>query len=328
MSLESIQAENEALRARVAALEEDARALREERDRARRIADLSPVLIYLYDLVEQRNVYANRQLAEGLGYSVEEIRRMGDAVIPAIMHPEDLAAMPAHIGRLLTAADGEVHEVIYRCRRPDGEWRWYLSRDICYARGEGGVPRVILGVVDDITARRRAELETEHQAEELERQAALLEARDRERSALQEEVIAAQRAMLRELSTPLVPIADGVITMPLIGAIDAARAQQILETLLEGISARQAQLAILDITGVREVDAQAAEALLRVARAAGLLGAEVVLTGIAPAVSRALVEIGVDLGQTVTRGTLQDGIAYALGRPGKAAPARARRRRG
>lgn len=312
-----LQAENDSLRARVAALEEEARALREARDRALRVADLAPVLIYLYDLVEQRNVYANRQLAEGLGYSAEEILRMGDAVLPMIMHPDDLATMPAHIGRLFASADGEVLEVAYRCRRPDGEWRWYLSRDTCFSRDPNGKPQVFLGVVDDITAQRRAEEEVRHQAEELERRAEALLHRDRERVKLQEQVITAQAEALRELSTPLVPIADGVIAMPLVGAIDVVRSQQILEALLSGISARQAQVAIVDITGVREADAQVADGLLRAARAAGLLGAEVVLTGIAPAVAQALTEIGADLGRTVTRGTFQAGIAYALGRTGR-----------
>ena len=309
-----IEIELAGLRARVAALEAENEVLRAERDQARRIADLAPAIIYLYDLVDQRNVYANRQLAETLGYSVDDIQRMGSAVLPTIMHADDLATMPEHTAELLAAADGEVLDVPYRCRRPDGQWRWYVSRDSVFARNEDGTPRIILGLIDDITERRRAEDELRLQEHEILRQAEELRRGDEERAALQEQVIQAQRAALRELSTPLVPIADRVLAMPLIGDIEPDRAQRILEVLLEGITAHQAQVAILDITGVRDVDAQVADALIRVAKAAALLGAEVVLTGIAPAVAQALTALGADLGTTVTLGTLQAGIAHALER--------------
>jgi rsbT co-antagonist protein RsbR len=122
----------------------------------------------------------------------------------------------------------------------------------------------------------------------------------------------AQMAALRELSTPLVPITDGLVAMPLVGAIDSMRAQQIMETLLEGISAQQADIAILDITGVRVVDTQVAAALLRAAQAAQLLGAQVVLTGISAEVAQALVHLGAELRGIVTRSNLQSGIAYAF----------------
>jgi rsbT co-antagonist protein RsbR len=137
------------------------------------------------------------------------------------------------------------------------------------------------------------------------------------RRELQEEVMAAQDAALRELGTPLVPIADGVVAMPLVGAIDEARAERMLDALLEGITREGAQVAILDITGVRDVDARAAGGLLAAARAARLLGTEVVLTGVQPSVAQALVEIGADLGSIATRATLSEGVRFALGRTGR-----------
>jgi rsbT co-antagonist protein RsbR len=133
-----------------------------------------------------------------------------------------------------------------------------------------------------------------------------------ERAALQQQVIEAQRDALRELSTPLMPIADGVLAMPLIGTIDSGRAQQVLETLLEGVATHQAQVAILDITGVQVIDTQVADALIRAARAVKLLGAQAVLTGIQPRIAQTLVHLGVDLSSIVTRSSLQSGIAYAL----------------
>jgi rsbT co-antagonist protein RsbR len=132
-----------------------------------------------------------------------------------------------------------------------------------------------------------------------------------ERAALQEQVIEAQRASLRELSAPLLPIAAGVVILPLIGTIDSGRAQQIMETLLEGVANHHANTAIIDITGVQVVDTQVANALIHAAQAVRLLGAEVILTGIGPAMAQTLVHLGVELVGLVTRSNLQAGIAHA-----------------
>jgi rsbT co-antagonist protein RsbR len=130
----------------------------------------------------------------------------------------------------------------------------------------------------------------------------------------QDEMIRAQAAALAELSTPLIPISKDIVVMPLIGLLDSQRAQQVMSTLLTGISETGAEVAILDITGVSVVDTQVANGLIRAARAASLLGAEVVLTGIRPDVARTLVGLGADLQDIATRGTLQSGIAYAMTR--------------
>jgi anti-anti-sigma regulatory factor len=122
------------------------------------------------------------------------------------------------------------------------------------------------------------------------------------------------RGFLREQSTPLVPLADGVIAMPLIGMIDRARALEVTQNLLEGIVKHRAHTAILDITGVKTVDAEVAGALLGSARAAKLLGTQVILTGIAPQMAQALVGLDADLSGILTRGDLQGGIAHALER--------------
>lgn len=128
----------------------------------------------------------------------------------------------------------------------------------------------------------------------------------------QEEIIYAQRAALAELSTPLIPLNDRMLVMPLIGAIDSYRAQQVMEALLEGIARKRAEVAILDITGVQVIDSQVAHALIQTAQAVQLLGAQVVLTGIRPDVAQTLVHLGIDFRGIVTRSNLQAGIAYAL----------------
>lgn len=135
---------------------------------------------------------------------------------------------------------------------------------------------------------------------------------EQERATLQAQIIETQQAAIRELSTPLLPLADHVVALPLVGTLDSERAQQVMETLLEGIAHYQADIAIIDITGVRVVDTQVAQALIRTAQAVRLLGAQVVLTGIQPQIAQTLVHLGTDLSNMVTRATLQSGIDYAL----------------
>ncbi|WP_437680983.1 AAA family ATPase [Sorangium sp. So ce131] len=141
---------------------------------------------------------------------------------------------------------------------------------------------------------------------------------EQERAALQEDLIRMQRERLAELSTPLIPISDRIMVMPLIGTMDAERADRALEAALRGVSEAGAEVVILDITGVRCVDSGVAATLLRTASALRLLGAEAVITGIRADVSQTLVGLGIDLGETVVQGTLQRGIAYALRRTGQA----------
>jgi rsbT co-antagonist protein RsbR len=128
---------------------------------------------------------------------------------------------------------------------------------------------------------------------------------------VQAQVIAAQAETLRVLSTPLIPLGDGVVVMPLVGRITEERAAGLVARLAAGVVEQAARAAIVDVTGVPEADAGVAEALVRAARAVRLLGANVVLTGIHPSIARTLVELGVDLGGIATRGTLRDGIHYA-----------------
>jgi rsbT co-antagonist protein RsbR len=129
-----------------------------------------------------------------------------------------------------------------------------------------------------------------------------------------QEQLRTQSAALRELSTPIIPIGDDVLVVPLIGTLDEQRSQQMTEQLLGKIADRQTKLCIIDITGVPVVDRQAASSLVRVAQAVRLLGAGVVLTGIRPEVAQALVSLDVDISSITTLRDLQSGIAYAMAR--------------
>jgi rsbT co-antagonist protein RsbR len=133
-----------------------------------------------------------------------------------------------------------------------------------------------------------------------------------------EEALQAQGQLIQELSTPIVPIHEGVLVLPLVGAIDSRRATQIMESVLEQIVDYQAEVVILDITGVPVVDTSVANHLLQMARAVKLLGAQVVLVGIGAEIAQTIVQLGVDLNDITTRSNLQSGIEYALARQGYA----------
>ncbi|MDI3285940.1 AAA family ATPase [Polyangium sp. 15x6] len=136
-----------------------------------------------------------------------------------------------------------------------------------------------------------------------------------ERASFEQAMIEMQRARLAELSAPLVPITDNVMVIPLVGTVDAARAEDLQRVALDGASKRALRALIIDITGVRVVDSHVAGRLLDTVRAVELLGAEVVITGIRGDVAQALVKLDIDFGAKVpTRSTLQAGIAYALSR--------------
>lgn len=128
-----------------------------------------------------------------------------------------------------------------------------------------------------------------------------------------------QEALLRtiaELSSPVVPIARGVLVMPLVGTMDAQRSGRFIESMLQEITDHAARVVIVDVTGMAVVDASAAHHLVQAARAAGLLGAEVVLAGISPEAARLMVDQGLVLDGVVTRSTLELAFSYALQRTG------------
>ena len=133
-----------------------------------------------------------------------------------------------------------------------------------------------------------------------------------------DQALAYQGRLIQELSTPIMPIHEGILVLPLVGAIDSRRASQVMESALEKIVEYQADVMILDITGVPVVDTGVANYLLQMARAIKLLGANVVLVGIGAEIAQTIVQLGVELNDVTTRSNLQSGIEYALTRRGYA----------
>ncbi|MFG1922873.1 STAS domain-containing protein [Cryptosporangium sp. NPDC048952] len=133
-------------------------------------------------------------------------------------------------------------------------------------------------------------------------------------SEAREQVIAEQAEQLLELSTPVVKLWDGIIAVPLVGTLDSARAQAVMEQLLEALTSSNADYAIIDITGVPAVDTQVAQHLLKTVMAARLMGAEAIISGIRPQIAQTIVALGIEFGDIATKASLADALSLALRR--------------
>ena len=131
-----------------------------------------------------------------------------------------------------------------------------------------------------------------------------------------EEVIHRQQEELLELSTPVVQLFDNILALPLIGTLDSARTQIVMENLLQRIVETGAMIAIIDITGVPTVDTLVAQHLLKTVAAARLMGADCIISGIRPQIAQTIVHLGVDLSEVTTKATLADAFMIALQRTG------------
>ncbi|MEG4394564.1 response regulator [Microcoleus sp. BROC3] len=132
-------------------------ALRESQHFIQAIADSNPNLLYVYDLIERRNVYSNRQIAAILGYSAQEIQDMGTEMTATLLNPDDLPEYFQSLQKVERAKDGDVIECQYRMRHKNGEWRWMHSWDTVFLRTSDGKPKQVLGTANDITDRKLAE---------------------------------------------------------------------------------------------------------------------------------------------------------------------------
>ncbi|MDI1475490.1 PAS domain S-box protein [Polyangium sp. y55x31] len=261
-----------------------ARALRESEERWRGLTELAPLPL----AVHRAGVFlwVNEALSRLLGVPREELVGMN---VMRIVHPEDHELL---LARLRQSRDGRIAlpPIEERYLHADGSiiYADVAARPVIFEGQEATQIAVV-----DVTARKHAE--------EVQRQ-----------NEAQARLIEAQEATLRALSTPLIPIGEGILVAPLIGRITGDRAAGILETIAAGVVAQGARVAIVDVTGVPEADTSVVEALVRVAQAIRLLGADVVITGVQPSIARTLVELGADLGSLTTRATLRDGITHAL----------------
>jgi len=129
-----------------------------------------------------------------------------------------------------------------------------------------------------------------------------------------EATLEAQQAELRETSTPITEIWDGVLTLPIIGTLDSSRTMLVMEALLNRIAKDRAKAVVMDLTGVKSIDSQVSHHLIQMVRAVQLMGADPIVTGIHPEIARALVSLNIDLDNVTTRASMADGLKEAFRR--------------
>ena len=129
----------------------------------------NPNILYVYDLIEERSLYLNREIYSDIGYTFQEIQQMEAGLIFKLIHPDDLPALSVHRNKIDTAKDGESFEFEYRLQHKNGDYCWFLSRDTVFSRTEDGKPWKILGSAIEISSRKQAELERKKDLASLER---------------------------------------------------------------------------------------------------------------------------------------------------------------
>jgi PAS domain S-box-containing protein len=230
-------------------------------------------------------LFANPAWAQMHGYSVEELLGQHLSMFhTAEQLQEDV--IPFNEQVMKTGA----HQVqVGHVRRDGSAFPTWMSSTVL--KDVEGNPAGLVGTARDISAQKEAEAERER---------------------LQQEAIEAQQQSLRELSTPIIPVMERIIIMPLVGSIDSLRAKDIMRALLAGIRTHRARVVILDITAVPIVDSGVANHLNKTIHAARLKGAQTIITGISDAVAEAIVDLGIDWSGVTTLGNLQAGLVAAL----------------
>ncbi|MGC9502707.1 PAS domain S-box protein [Baaleninema sp.] len=132
-------------------------ALQQQQRLVQQIADATPDVLYVYDLIAERNVYVNRQVTQLLGYSPERIQAMSSQFLSIIVHPDDIHCLSQQRERFAEVVEGQVLDSEFRVRGADGDWRWIHSRETILNRTDEGIPEQIVGIAQDITVRKQAE---------------------------------------------------------------------------------------------------------------------------------------------------------------------------
>jgi PAS domain S-box-containing protein len=228
---------------------------------------------------EGRIAFVNQQAETMSGYSRGElVGQPVETLVPAGRRPvhghHRSAYQSAPVARSMGA------ELDIRLRRKDGS---EVPVDIALSPMNAAAGRIFVAVVRDVTDRREQEQRLRHQRDEI-----------------------------LELSTPVIQVWDSVLVLPIIGTLDSARAARLTENLLDRIAREEAEVVILDISGVPTIDTQVAQHLLRTVQATTLMGATSIMCGVRPETAQAMVHLGIDLGQMRSRKTLRDALQLAI----------------
>jgi PAS domain S-box-containing protein len=307
----------EALRAQISSALQGALLVQRVRERSAELARQQYILdtfmenvpdsIYFKDL-ESRFTRMNKALARRI-----EVDDPAEAV-----GKSDYDFFPEEQARPKYEQEQEVirtGQPILNLEEPDGVGHWALTTKMPL-RDENGEIIGTFGISRDITALKEAQAALEKAYAEVEQQVAErteeLKREQEESARLQQEVIEAQQRAIQELSTPIIPVMEHVIVMPLIGSIDTMRARDVTRKLLAGIREHRARVVILDITGVPIVDSGVAVYLNRTIQAARLKGARTIVTGISEAVAETIVDLGIDWSGIETLRDLRVGLQAVM----------------
>ncbi len=292
------------------------KALWESEKRFRSIAETASDAIIIFDTYE--NIFYWNQAAQDIfGYRAAETR---GHLLTSIMSEEFCEIVKREMDQVIGTGESDIVGKTIEATgvRKNGE-RFPLELSMGTWKSNGDVFFTAIG--RDVTMRKQAESGLQKAYEEVEKQVvertSELQRETAERERLQQEIIETQKQTLEKLSTPITPIMERIIVVPLIGSIDSARARNITRNLLAGIRSHRAKIVILDITGVSVVDSGVADHLNRTIQAARLKGAHTIITGISDAVAETIVDLGLDWKGIETLPNLQTGLLAALARMGR-----------
>jgi rsbT co-antagonist protein RsbR len=252
------------------------------------VIDVIPDPIFVKDL-EHRWVACNEGFCAIIGHPYDELIGRSD---PDYWPPEQASVFWQIDDEVFRT--GQSNENEEQATGADGTVRTLWTRKFPLRNTAGDVIG-LCGIITDVTRVN----ERLRKAERLELDA-------------QRALLTAQEELLDRIGMPVIDIWHGILLVPLVGELSERRAARATEALLAAISRESAEFVILDVTGVPVVDGTVAHRLVQAARAAGLLGCRSLLVGVGPEMARTLVELDVDLGQLMTRGTLQSGLEYAM----------------
>jgi len=245
-----------------------------------------PDRIYFKDK-ESRFLDVSKSKAERTGLSREEFKGKTDF---DFFSEEEAKVMREDEKKTMESGEPVIDKV-QKLELPDGSEKWFSMTKVPFFDNKGNVMGT-LGISRDVTRLKTLELEKAKKIE-------------------------AQQEELAVLSTPVIDIWEGVLTVPLLGVLDSERASRIAEALLTQIVETRSFAAIMDISGISAVDSAVADLLIRTAKAVRLVGAEAILTGVGVEVAQTIADLGIDMEGLKTMATLRDGLKYAINRKKK-----------
>jgi anti-anti-sigma factor len=245
------------------------------------LLEFVPDRIYFKDK-ESRFIEVSKSKAEGTGLSREEFKGKTDFDF----FPEEEAKEMREDEERIMKTGEPVIDKVHKIKLPNGEEKWLSATKVPFYDDKGNLIGTF-GISRDITELKNLELEREKKIE-------------------------AQRAELVVLSTPVIDIWEGVLTVPVLGVLDSERASRLSEALLNQIVEKNATDVIVDISGISAVDSAVADMLIRTAKAVKLVGAEAVLTGVSVEIAQTIAELGIDMKGLKTMSTLKDGLKYVF----------------